>query len=156
MSPAQLVLRGPERRTAALDLVENERGVPPLAFEDADAGVRVPRIGGAALLRAAARALEIGFTVVRIEFDGQGQLTLRDAGETDEASDSVIRVLETLGAADAEGFLDHVYERYIVSGIQVYSSATRSITLRRDGVIVGRDTRSLWIFIHQVLETSET
>lgn len=155
MTPAQLVLRGDERRTAELDLVVNTNGAPPSTFEDIEAGVRVPHFGGAALLRAAARAMTLGFVVSRIEFDGQGPVTLRDPDEMAEASDEVLQVLQSSGALDAQGFLDHVYENFMVSGVQFYSPETRAVTLRRDGVILGRDKRSLWVFVHDVLETKD-
>lgn len=155
MTPAQLVLRGPERRTAALDLVENAENALPSTFENIDDGVRIPRFGGAALLKAAARALDLGFTVKRIEFDGQGIPTLRDEGAEDEASQEVLEVLKSAGPLDAQGLLDHVYENYMVSGIQFYSKATRSVILRRDGVILGKDKPSLWVFVHDVLETKD-
>lgn len=155
MTPAQLVLRGPERRTAALDLVVNKEKALPSTFENIDEGVRVPRFGGAALLRAAARALDLGFTVKRIEFDGQGVTTLRDEGSAEEASEEVLEILKTSGPLEAQGLIDHVYENYLVSGVQFYSEATRAVILRRDGVILGKDKSSLWAFVHDVLETKQ-
>lgn len=155
MTPAQLVLRGPERSTAALDLVENATGAAPSTFEDPDSGVRIPRFGGAALLRTAAQAMDHGFTVQRIEFDGAGTVTLSDPEEEAEISNEVLQVLRAAGPSDAQGFLRHVYASYMVSGIRLYSPSTRVVTLRRDGVLLGRDASAMWVFIHSVLETDE-
>lgn len=155
MTPAQLVLRGPERRTAELDLVENMEGAPPSKFDDPASGVRIPRFGGAALLRAAAYGLQHGFTVQRIEFDGAGTVTLADSEEQAEISEEVLHVLQSAGPSDAQGFLRHVYTSYMVSGVRFYSPSTRTVTLRRDGVLLGKDASAMWLFIHSVLETDE-
>ncbi|MNJ00514.1 hypothetical protein D3C73_1598620 [compost metagenome] len=51
-----------------------------------------------------------------------------------------------------QGLLRHDYRSYLVCGVEVYSSTTRVVTLRRNGVMVGADDEKLWVFIHAVLE----
>jgi hypothetical protein len=152
MTPGQLVLRGSERGSAALDLMSNAAGAAPASFEDVEHDVRVPRFGGAALLRAADRALQAGFSVRRIEFGGADDSTLTDETTDAEVSDDVVGALATSGPSGAQGLLRHEYRSYVVCGVQLYSAETRVVTLRRDGVILGKDSEALWLFIHSVLE----
>ncbi|WP_236966930.1 hypothetical protein [Microbacterium aurantiacum] len=131
--------------------MENTTGAPPTSFEDLEHDVRVPRFGGAALLRAAARALHEGFAIRRVEFGGASETSLSDSTQ-DEVSAEVVDALAEHGPSGAQGLLRHEYRTFIVEGVEFYSQTTRSVTLRRDGVIFGTSDDALWIFIHRVLE----
>jgi len=156
MTPRQLLLRGPERTNAELDLVENRTGAPSASFEDLVHGVRVPRFGGASLLKAAARALSLGYQVRKFELVGADRAAIRTVDTEREISDELVDALERSGPTGVQGLLRHDYRSYLVCGVEVYSSTTRVVTLRRNGVMVGADDEKLWVFIHAVLEDDVT
>lgn len=155
MTPHQLLLRGPEREHASLDLVDNRTGAPPLSFEDIPHNVRVPRFGGGALIQAAARALEGGYQVRKFELIGPDRAQIPDGEAEREISSDLVDALQHHGAHRVQGMLRHEYRSYLLCGIQVYSPTTRTITLRRNGVVEGKTDSQLWGFIHGVLESSD-
>ncbi|TDL45229.1 hypothetical protein [Microbacterium oleivorans] len=151
VTPRQLVLRGPSEATAELDLVSNDGAAAPLSFEDAAHNVRVPHYGDAALLRAAWRGLNHGFDVRRVELGSARQSDLSDTTEA-EVSEDVIDALTEGGAEGARDLLRTAYGALSIDGVRFYSPETRSIILRRNGVIFGATEDALWLFIHRVLE----
>lgn len=150
--PAQLVLRGESRDSATFDLVRNDAGHPPDSFEDVEHGVRVPRFGGAAILRAAAEALAHGFVVRRFEFRGTGPYVTAGEISEDDVSAEVVYALEHSGVDGAQGVLHNKYRSFIIDGVVVFSFSTRVVTLRRNGVLLGADDAALRRFVHDVLE----
>lgn len=152
MTPRQLLLRGPERTSAELDLVENRTGAPSASFEDITHGIRVPRFGGASLLKAAARALARGYQVRKFELVGADRAAIREIDSERVISDQLVDALERSGPSGVQGLLRHDYQSYLVCGVEMYSTTTRVVTLRRNGVMVGADDEKLWVFIHAVLE----
>lgn len=150
--PAQLVLRGRRRDRATFDLVRNDASRPPASFEDIEHDVRIPRFGGAALLRAAVQARDHGFDVRRFEFGGQGGHAAAGEITEGEVSAEVLEALERGGLEGAQGVLHNNYRSFIISGVVLYSPSTRVVTLRRNGVLIGQDDDALWLFVHAALE----
>lgn len=145
---AQLILRGPERQTAVLDLLASREDASPLAFENIGAGVRVPRFGAAALLDAAVRAKEAGCEPTGIEFHTEESARLR---EQHEASRRVLEALTSSGPERAQGLLRHEFRDRLIIGVRFRSDVTGTIVLRRNGVLVGQDTSALRAFALAVL-----
>lgn len=152
MAPRQLVLRGERRRDAKLDLVANDSGKPPLSFEDPEHGVRVPRLGPAALVEIADRARQHGYTVTRFELAGADARLLADSAEESDVSEVLIEALSVRGKDMVFGLLNHDFRSYLIAGVRLYSDTTRQVTLRRNGVIDGSEDDRLESFVHGVLD----
>jgi len=113
------------------ELRENPRNQASLSFEDADAGVRVPRLGSQDLLAIARYAADVGFRIDGFIIEDH-TLTPVPIEETDELSEKLVNILAQNGAFAAALFLDDEFGFY-VTGVRLTSADLRSFTLLREG-----------------------
>ena len=137
--PMQILLRGVNRATAEVDLVANPTGTDPDTFEDLPHGVRVPRLGGKSLARLADLAREHGFRILRYELlSSQGRLITDETTES-ELSRQLLDAEEAGGSTAVLGLMAHDLLDWEISGVELFSPAAGTLTVRRNGVVFTRN-----------------
>ncbi|WIB63742.1 hypothetical protein [Curtobacterium sp. MCBD17_040] len=128
----QVLMHRAGTATPRFELRENPRNQAPLSFEDAEAGVRVPRLGSQDLLAIARYAADVGFHIDGFIIEDH-TLSPVPTEETDELSETLVNILARDGAFAAALFLDDEFGFY-VTGVRLTSADLRSFTLLREGV----------------------
>lgn|GEM_PF-2820462 len=137
--PMQILLRGTDRATAEVDLVANPTGTAPTAFEDVQHGVRIPRLGGKSLARLADLAREHGFRILRYELLSSRGSLITDESIESKLSRQLLDAEDEGGSTAVLGLLAHDLLDWEISGVELFSPATGTLTVRRNGVVFTRD-----------------
>jgi len=132
----QILLMGPDRATADIDVVPNPLGSSPQGFDDPSHGIRIPRLGAKSLIQVAGLAVQDGYRLIGFELLGAGGQLMRDEDEQSRVSH---RLVEAIGAGDEasvkEGLalMAHDFVFYEVVGVELYQDGL--VTVRRNGVL---------------------
>ena len=121
-----------------VDIAPNRDSAPPITFEDLDEDVRIPRLGSRNLIVLAEYLQRSGFRVDGFQL-ADAYMSAVGGLNAKQASKALSKALKKHGASRVRDLLATDWRPLVVTGIDFTTPTLDTLTIRRNGVIVGSE-----------------